>query len=301
MPQNRRPGSAPVAAAAIGGSHELGQNLLIDKRFPAAMADILRHAPPQPVLELGAGNGAITEALVAIRASVTAIDLDPRNVSRLRRKFSGRVEIIQGDMLTFDYGPRSHNVVSNVPFGITTPFLRHLLKQNHWHTAVLLLQWEVARKRAGVGGTTMLTASWWPWYDFSLGLRVPAAAFAPRPSVDGGILIIRRREEPLIAVHEQQDYQQLVRNAFTGKGRGLAAVLRGRLPARTIRNWLSDSQLHGQRLPRDLTAENWASLHDLHRDGTATPQATALHAKGRSKIPHPGADPGRRDRADPPP
>jgi Dimethyladenosine transferase (rRNA methylation) len=267
MPRNRRPRSARAASATpIGGPHELGQNLLVDKRFPAAMADILRHAPPHPVLELGAGNGAITEALVATRAPITAVEIDPRNVSHLRRNFAGRAQIIEGDMLSFDYGPRPHHVVSNVPFGITTPFLRRLLHQNDWHTAVLLLQWEVARKRAGVGGTTMLTASWWPWFDFSLSRRVPAAAFAPRPSVDGGILVIRRRDHPLVTVEEQQNYQKLIRVAFTGRGRGLAAVLRSQLPTRSIREWLSSSQLHGQLLPRDLTAENWASLYHLHRD-----------------------------------
>ena len=91
-----------------------------------------------------------------------------------------------------------HHVVSNVPFGITTPLLRHLLDQRAWTTAVLMLQWEVARKRAAVGGTTLLTASWWPWYAFELAGRVPAAAFRPRPSVDAGILVLRRRDRPLL-------------------------------------------------------------------------------------------------------
>ncbi len=49
-------------------------------------------------------------------------------------------------------------VVGNLPFHLTTPILRRLLAAGGWTEAVLLTQWEVARKRAGVGGRTMLTA-----------------------------------------------------------------------------------------------------------------------------------------------
>jgi len=52
----------------------------------------------------------------------------------------------------------------------------------------LLVQWEVARRRAAVGGTTMLTAAWWPWYEFTLHARtrtlVPAGTRRRRWAVD---------------------------------------------------------------------------------------------------------------------
>lgn len=167
------------------------------------MADILRHAPPLPVLELGAGSGAVTDALVRAGLAVTAVELHPAQVRRLRDRISGQADVVAADMLHFQYADTAHNVVSNVPFGITTPLLRRLLAQQHGQTAVLMLQWEVARKRAGIGGTTMLTASWWPWYEFALDRRVPASAFRPPPAVDAGILIIRRRANPLLAVSER--------------------------------------------------------------------------------------------------
>jgi 23S rRNA (adenine-N6)-dimethyltransferase len=257
--------AAPRPVTPYGGRHELGQNLLLDKRFPASMAAILRHAPPRPILELGAGNGAVTEALLSLGRPVTAVELDPRAVTRLRRRFAGRVDVVEADLLTVDL-PYPHDIVSNVPFGITTPLLRRLMPQQLWHTAVLLVQWEVARKRAGVGGTTMLTASWWPWYEFALAQRVPAAAFTPVPSVDGGILIIRRRTQLLLDPVDRRDYQTLVREVFTGRGRGLAEILSTRLPARIIDRWLRQDALSGHRLPRDLTADHWVSLYRVARE-----------------------------------
>jgi 23S rRNA (adenine-N6)-dimethyltransferase len=252
----------PAPAGAFpGGPHELSQNWLVDRRFPAQMAEILRHAPPLPVLELGAGNGAITRALLAAGLRVTAVEIDPRCAARLRTALAGRADVVAADMLSFDFGARRHHVVANVPFSLTTPLLRRLVRQQHWDTALLVLQWEVARKRAGVGGTTMFTAIWWPWYEFSLCTRVPAAAFVPRPAVDGGILRIRRRQTPLVPAAERRSYQDLVRSCFTGRGRGLPAILRGRLPERAVRDWMATEGISRAVLPRDITAGQWASLH----------------------------------------
>jgi 23S rRNA (adenine-N6)-dimethyltransferase len=266
----------------LGGPHELGQNWLVDRRFPAEMAEILRHAPPLPIVELAAGNGAVTEVLLELDLPVTAVEIDPGRVDRLRRRFATtRAEIVEADMLTYAFGSTPHHVVANVPFSVTTPFLRRLLRQPHWNTAVLLLQWEVARKRAGVGGTTLLTASWWPWFAFELASRVPARAFAPVPTVDGGILVTRRRHDPPIRLEERPAYQEMVRQVFTGRGRGLPAILHRRLPERDVRRWMIQQHLGGQTLPRDLKAEDWVSLFrvsttDSTRGGRRTPPGRRL-------------------------
>ncbi len=238
---------------AIGGRHELGQNFLVDRRVVARIAALV---PPGPVLELGAGDGALTRQLAVRAGDVTAVELDASRVAGLRRALGRRVHVVQADMLQFR--PAVPNVVSNVPFGITTPVLRHLLGQRAWTTAVLLLQWEVARKRAAVGGTTLLTASWWPWYEFGLAGRVPASAFRPRPSVDGGILVIRRRAVPLVPPAERGAYQQLVREAF--RGDRLLPAIRGLLPA--PHRWLTTQGLTKWTRPSELNAERWAALYD---------------------------------------
>lgn len=219
-------------------------------------ARIAALVPPGPVVELGAGDGALTRRLAGRAGAVTAVELDPARVAGLRRALGGRVRVVHADMLRFTADVP--NVVSNVPFGVTTPVLRHLLRQRAWTTAVLLLQWEVARKRAAVGGTTLLTASWWPWYEFDLAGRVPASAFRPRPSVDGGILLIRRREVPLVPVAERGVYQGLVRAAFRGD-RLLPAIRQQVLAAH---RWLTTRGLTKGARPGELTAEMWASLHE---------------------------------------
>lgn len=257
---HQRPTSHP-------GPHELGQNLLVDRRRAAEMAEILRHAPPLPIVELGAGDGAITRHLVALGRPVTAVEIDHDKAQQLRRVFGRRITVVEADLLRVALPRVPHHVVSNVPFGITTPLLRRLLRTGSSDRVVLLLQWEVARKRAAVGGTTLLTAAWWPWYRFELHGRVPASAFAPRPAVDGGVLVIDRRSTPLVAPAARDEYQQFVRAVFSSPGHGIGQVLERQLPRRVVRRWLIDEHLSARQLPRDLVAHQWASLFRLSSAG----------------------------------
>ncbi len=260
---------APAAPLALrsttrsytGCGHELGQNFLVDRRVIAAIVDAVSTTPALPVLELGAGDGAVTAALASAGHTVTAVEMDQHRIATLRRRWPP-VTVVQADMLTVR-ADSDHQVVSNVPFGITTPLLRHLLGQDRWHTAVLLLQWEVARKRAGVGGTTLLTAQWWPWVEFTLRRRVDARAFRPVPSVDGGLLSLHRRPSPLVPAAERGTYQLLVRRVFdTGS---VATSVQRLLSRDAARSWLDRHGLDRRTLARDLDAEHWAALHALHR------------------------------------
>lgn len=239
------------------GPHELGQNFLIDHR---TIERIVRLADETtgPLVEWGAGDGAVTLPLSRLGRPLESVEIDTLRVTRLRRRVGPHVCISEGDILRHA-PPAGSTVVSNVPFSLTTPVLRHLLHHTGWVRAVLLVQWEVAKKRAGIGGTTQLTAQWWPWLSFTLDGRVPAAAFRPRPSVDGGLLVLDRRERPLLATARQSGYQGWVRQVFTGGGRGLPAILArtGRITQAQAARFCRDQGLSPQALPRDLTVQQW--------------------------------------------
>lgn len=244
------------------GPHELGQNLLAD---PAVAADVvgLLAGRTLPLVEWAAGDGALTRPLASLGRPVEAVEIDPRRVHRLRRAVGAHVAVTEGDILRHAPPPVPHDVVANLPFHLTTPALRRLLALPHWRRAVLVLQWEVARKRAGVGGATQLTAQWWPWFTFTLHRRIPAAAFVPRPSVDAGLLVADRRPAPL--VDGRADYQRWVRAVFTGPGRGVPEILAraGGLPPRAAAAWCREQGLTDRHLPRHLHAEQWVAAYRL--------------------------------------
>lgn len=255
-----------------GGRHELGQNFLADRGLIAEIQRLVETETQGPLLELGAGDGALTGPLAELGRPVTALEIDPRRVRRLRARFGGAasrsasVEIVQADVLRYRFPSAPHTIVGNVPFHLTTAILRKLLAEHGWTSAVLIVQWEVARRRAGVGGASMLTAAWWPWYDFELVGRVPASAFRPVPSVDAGLLLMHRRPEPL--VRERAAYQAFVKQVFQAPGRGLEEMIArtGRVRRAEVREWARWSRLPARVLPKDLSAEDWARLWELVRD-----------------------------------
>jgi 23S rRNA (adenine-N6)-dimethyltransferase len=241
-----------------GGRHELGQNFLIHRPTIAGIVDLVA-ATTGPILEIGAGDGALTAPLATLGRDLTAIDIDEHRVRALRQRLP-RVHVEHADALRH---PLDRPVlVGNVPYHLTTPILRRLLTGSGWRDAVLLTQWEVARKRAGIGGGTMMTAQSAPWFEFALHGRVPARHFRPMPSVDGGILRVTRRASPLIDPRDRGRYDRFVRDTFTGAGGDLAAILQrsGALTRRSARRVLRDLGVADAGLPRDLRPLQWAAL-----------------------------------------
>jgi len=241
-----------------GGRHELGQNFLIHRPTIRSIVDLVA-ATRGPILEIGAGAGALTLPLAELGRDLEAIDLDEHRVRTLQRRLP-HVCVRHADALRH---PLDRAVlVGNVPYHVTTPILRRMLSRRGWQHAILLTQWEVARKRAGVGGGTMMSAQAAPWFEFALHGRVPARHFRPMPGVDGGILSITRRGSPLVDPRDRAAYERFARDMFTGRGSGLAALLQRsagltRAQARTVVGSLG---IPDTRLPRDLRPEQWAAL-----------------------------------------
>ena len=206
------------------GRHEHGQNFLTDPRTIRRIIDLVRDTDG-PILEIGPGEGALTRPLLRLDRPVHAVEIDPRLARQLARELRGRATITRGDFLTHPIPDRPVVLVGNLPFHQTTAMLRRILHAPGWTDAVLLVQWEVARRRAGIGGASMMTAQWAPWFDFAVHGRVPGRAFTPAPGVDGGLLTIRRRPAPLVPERERRRFQALVHRVYTGPGRGLGQIL----------------------------------------------------------------------------
>ncbi len=246
-----------MSASHRPGRHELGQNFLVDRTVIETTRKLVS-ALPGPIVEWGTGDGAVTSSLAQLNRPVQGIEIDPKRARALDRRFGPHVSITHGDILRHA-PPHGAVVVSNVPFHITTKVLRHLLNSQRWAHAVLITQWEVARKRAGVGGATQLTAQAWPWYEFRLVRRIPATAFRPVPTVDGGLFSISRREQPLIPAQSRRHYQAWVAEVFRSRGRGLRQILlRAGVPGRTAARITRELGTRRPPLPRDMTAEHWA-------------------------------------------
>ena len=169
------------------------------------------------VVEIGAGLGPITLELAKREIEVMAVELDPVWAERLRhlvrRVGHTCVEVVDGDFRSLRLPARPFRAMGSLPFDGTTEILRHLLDepQISLTRADVIVQWEVARKRAATPPSTMLSTIWAPWWEFRLGRRIPAREFRPVPRVEAGVLIIRPRASPLLPPAMARSYGAFVR------------------------------------------------------------------------------------------
>ncbi|MEU1539934.1 rRNA adenine N-6-methyltransferase family protein [Actinacidiphila glaucinigra] len=135
----------------VGGRHELGQNFLTDRTVIASI-EALVAATSGPIVEIGPGDGALTLPLSRTGRPLTAVEIDPRRAQRLQRRLPRGAHVVNTDVLRYRFPREPHVIVGNLPFHLTTTIMRRVLAADRWDSAVLLVQWEVARRRAGIGG-----------------------------------------------------------------------------------------------------------------------------------------------------
>jgi 23S rRNA (adenine-N6)-dimethyltransferase len=140
--------------------------------------------PGELVLDIGAGEGALTAHLVRAGARVVAVELNPRRADVLRERFP-EITVVHADAASLRLPGRPFRVVANPPYGISSVLLRTLLAPGSRLVAAdLVLQRAVVRRHAADGARR---------FSLSVGLMLPRRAFLPPPRVDSAVLVVRRR------------------------------------------------------------------------------------------------------------
>ena len=147
--------------------------------------------PGDLVLDIGAGQGALTAHLVAAGARVLAVEPHPRRAEMLRERFAGdAVTVLPVPVELLRLPHRPFRVVANPPFAITTDLVRLLLSPSSRLVAAdLVLQRAAARRLAAAPARRAIGRHW----SVAIGRSVPRRAFQPPPQVDAAVLVIRRR------------------------------------------------------------------------------------------------------------
>jgi 23S rRNA (adenine-N6)-dimethyltransferase len=195
--------SAHARTARDERRRRLGQNFLRPE-LGRQLVEAAGLRPGELVVEVGAGRGALTFALAREPVDVLAVELDPvwaeRLRAELRRAGCGRVRVVRADFFALALPARPFRVIGSLPFGRTTEICRRLFDDPSLplERADLVVQWEVAVKRAQQPPASLLSSAWAPWWEFRLGRRIPAGAFRPVPRSDAGVLVATRRRPALL-------------------------------------------------------------------------------------------------------
>ena len=234
------------------------------------------------MLDLGAGGGLLTRALLNAGARVRSVELDPAALRQLESRFAGepRVEVVEGDATVVPLPSEPFAVVANLPFSAGTAILRRLLGDPDVPLTRLdaIVEWGLAAKRTAVWPATLLGCTWGAWYELRLVRRVPRACFAPPPSVDAALLRATRRAAPLVHATEAREYAALLRRAFAAQ-----APLDRFLPRGTVHRLALELGFDPHAAARDLDAPQWAGLYAAIRPAMRRPPAAAPRRRRGSR------------------
>jgi 23S rRNA (adenine-N6)-dimethyltransferase len=211
-------------------------------------------------VDVGAGTGVLTRALLQAGACVIAVERDPSLAAGLRRRFGGRISVAETDALAWPVPTEPFAVVANLPFAGSGAILSRLLR-GPMTRADVIVEWGFAQKQAGIWPVTLKSAYWRAFYEVELARRLDRTAFAPPPSVDAAILRFTRRTDPLVPTGEAQRYWHFLSRAFhagTEVRRSVLTPLRMKRLAPVL-GFRSSAR------PRDLDAYQWAAIYAASR------------------------------------
>jgi 16S rRNA (adenine1518-N6/adenine1519-N6)-dimethyltransferase len=281
MMDRKRQGSSrrlPTRAVPAHPRRSLGQHFLVDSQVLERIAAEAELTAGDHVLEVGAGTGQLTDALVATGARVAAVELDEDLCHALRARFLSeeRIRVVCASVL--QHPPEEllaeaglappYVVVANIPYYITAPILRIMLEA---HTPprrlVLTVQEEVAESIVAAPGSMSLLAVSVQFYaTAALLFRIPRSSFRPPPRVDSAVVRIDVAARPRLAVDDRDAFFNLVRAGFRSPRKQLHNTLSQGLwlPPGEAPALLLEAGIDQTRRPQSLSLEEWGRLYQVY-------------------------------------
>ena len=220
----------------------LGQHFVVDPNTVRRIARLAAVGPGDRVVEIGAGLGSLTLALLETGAEVIAVEIDHRLLPLLREVVEpGGARVVGGDALSLDWSSllagNGWVLVANLPYNVATPLVANLLDGVPSITRMLVMvQREVGlRLAAGVGdpayGAVSVKVAYWA--TARMVGRVPPGVFLPEPAVESALVAIERRPVPAVdrAELDPGELFALVRAGFSQRRKMLRRALAGRVDA----------------------------------------------------------------------
>jgi 16S rRNA (adenine1518-N6/adenine1519-N6)-dimethyltransferase len=254
----------------------LGQNFLADPNLLDAIVRDSGVGPEDMVLEVGAGEGVLTERLAARVAHLHTVEID-RGLEAALTPVAAlpNVTLHWGDAVRLDLSsldPAPNAMVANLPYSVATPVILKTIEEiPTLRTWTVMVQLEIAeRLRAASGNRTYGAPSAIAQLacEVELVRKVDPAVFKPRPRVDSAILRLRR-----VGPGADAATRDLVRAAFAHRRKTLArsleiAGLRGvPRPRAAARAALAELGLPEDARAERLAPAQFAALSTiLHRD-----------------------------------
>jgi 16S rRNA (adenine1518-N6/adenine1519-N6)-dimethyltransferase len=278
-----------VDPRTILGRHQLkpkrsfGQNFLVAHPIVEKIAALCVVQEGALVVEIGAGLGTLTSALLGRGARVVAIERDRDLVPVLQQELaadleSGMLTLLEDDAAQVDLGallsagPEGGRVLAgNLPYQITGKLIERATElARQLDRVVVMVQREVAdRLVAPANGEAygQLSVFAQAAFDVKRELLVSAGCFHPRPEIESAVVVMIPRAVPRAA--ETPTFRAVVHAAFGARRKTLRNALAALMSAPPVRAAVEATGIDLGRRGETLTVEEFARIAEAVAQGRA--------------------------------
>ncbi len=178
-------------------------------------------SPDDTVLEIGPGQGAITQMIANKVKSLTAVEKDRELAEKLTADFmnSEHIKIIQEDILKYLFETIAPNtkLIGNLPYNISTPILEKILNHKQKFSSIFIMvqleygQRLIAKPHTKDYSSFTLFVNYHA--DIKMLFKINRTCFNPPPKVQSCFLKLTPKNPPVQPSHEKLLFQ-IIRSAF---------------------------------------------------------------------------------------
>jgi len=263
----------------ISAKKSLGQHFLRSKEALRKIVGAANILDGEIVLEIGPGEGVLTEALLSAGARVVAVEVDKRRIEGLGKRFINapdekKLLLINGDIRNKKVqqalfrkkflGTSPYKLVANIPYYITGILFRLFLeKLRQPGTLVFLVQKEVAEQVVARNGKeSILSLAVKVFGTPTYVAKVKREAFSPAPKVDSAIIAVTDISRARLGTLTPEEYFRIVKTGFSSKRKMLLGNLARNLnvPKEKLLQIFQQLGINEQIRAEDVPIEKWLTL-----------------------------------------
>lgn len=263
----------------INAKKSLGQHFLRSKTALTQIIDAADLSLSDIVLEIGPGEGALTDALLVSGARVVAVETDVRCIEKLSERFADalaakKLLLIEGDIrdeavqkMLFHkkyIGASDYKLVANIPYYITGMLFRLFLETLRQPTLIIfLVQKEVAQLIVAKDGKEgILSLAVKAYGTPRIVAKVKREAFTPPPKVDSAIIAVENISRDRLNGLRDEKYFRVVKAGFSAKRKMLLGnlVKEFAIPKEKLETVFHDTGIDARARGEDVPFAQWILL-----------------------------------------
>ncbi|HBG61824.1 MAG: ribosomal RNA small subunit methyltransferase A [Omnitrophica WOR_2 bacterium GWF2_38_59] len=257
----------PLITNSFIAKKRLGQNFLIDTEIQNRIVSSCDLHENDIVLEIGPGQGALTEKIARQVKSVIAIEKDRTLAKELQEKYHGsNIKVLCADFLkySFDELEGDIKVIGNLPYNVATPIIERLLENRSLFTFVYITvqlehaQRMVAKPASKSYGSLSCFVQFYS--NTNILFKIGSQAFWPVPKVQSCFMKLEILKDARYRVENEALLFSIIKNAFSQRRKTIVNSLAGLVGKINIIDLLEKLNISPKLRAENITLKEYVAI-----------------------------------------